>query len=295
MTEKLYYSMGEITEMFDVTPALVRYWCEQFTCLRPKRNAKGNRLFTPKDVEMLKRIYHLLKEKKMTIEGAKRALRKRNQVEEGADPDIELLDHLQQLRSMLVELRSGLGGEAVDEDEAVPQEVAAVAVVEAAEPVEVVETVEPVEDAEAAEESTEEAAEEPTEEPTEEAAEEPIEEVVESAEAPIAEAPVVEAPEEVVSEQVAPALEGLFAPIAAPQPEEQPQEQELASVAEATTPEPMAEVAVAPTPKRARKPRTSKRERDAIERPLFPFFEQTLFDTTSITQKIDEDADKGDY
>ena len=76
MAEKLYYSMGEVTEMFDVTPALIRYWCEQFSTLKPKRNAKGNRLFSPNDIEQLKLIYHLLKEKRMTIEGAKKALRK---------------------------------------------------------------------------------------------------------------------------------------------------------------------------------------------------------------------------
>ncbi|MBR5106254.1 MAG: MerR family transcriptional regulator, partial [Alistipes sp.] len=69
MAEKLYYSMGEVTEMFDVEPSLIRYWCSQFSCLKPKRNAKGNRMFTPQDIDRLKRIHHLLKEKKMTIEG----------------------------------------------------------------------------------------------------------------------------------------------------------------------------------------------------------------------------------
>ena len=51
MVDKLYYTMGEVTEMFDVEPSLIRYWCSQFSCLRPKRNAKGNRLFTKEDVE----------------------------------------------------------------------------------------------------------------------------------------------------------------------------------------------------------------------------------------------------
>lgn len=101
--------MGEVTEMFDVTPALIRYWCEQFDTLRPKRNAKGNRLFTPSDIEQLKLIYHLLKEKRMTIEGAKKALKKGNVVSGAANADIELLEQLQKLRAMLVEVRNGIG------------------------------------------------------------------------------------------------------------------------------------------------------------------------------------------
>ena len=111
MAEKLYYSMGEVTEMFDVEPSLIRYWCTQFSCLRPKRNAKGNRMFTPQDIERLKRIHHLLREKKMTIEGAQKAMRKRNIEAEENDSDIALLEQLQSLRSMLVEMRDGIGEE----------------------------------------------------------------------------------------------------------------------------------------------------------------------------------------
>ena len=76
MAEKLYYSMGEVAEMFDVNQSLIRHWESQFSVLRPKRNKKGNRLFTPQDVENLKRIYHLVKECGMTLEGAKRAMRR---------------------------------------------------------------------------------------------------------------------------------------------------------------------------------------------------------------------------
>ena len=111
MAEKLYYSMGEVTEMFDVEPSLIRYWCSQFSCLKPKRNAKGNRMFTPQDIERLKRIHHLLKEKKMTIEGAQKAMRKRNIEAEENDSDISLLEQLQSLRALLVEMREGIGEE----------------------------------------------------------------------------------------------------------------------------------------------------------------------------------------
>ena len=120
MAEKLYYSMGEVTEMFDVEPSLIRYWCSQFSCLKPKRNAKGNRMFTPQDIERLKRIHHLLKEKKMTIEGAQKAMRKRNIEAEENDSDISLLEQLQSLRAMLVEMREGIGEEEPIEEVATP-------------------------------------------------------------------------------------------------------------------------------------------------------------------------------
>ena len=103
--------MGEVTEMFDVEPSLIRYWCSQFSCLKPKRNAKGNRMFTPQDIDRLKRIHHLLKEKKMTIEGAQKAMRKRNIEAEEKDSDIALLEQLQSLRAMLVEMRDSIGDE----------------------------------------------------------------------------------------------------------------------------------------------------------------------------------------
>ena len=116
MAEKIYYSMGEITEMLDVEPATIRYWCSQFSCLAPKRNAKGNRLFSKQDVERLKRIHHLLKERKMTIEGAKKAMRKRTIEAENNNSDIALLEQLQTLRAMLVEMKEGVEEELLVEN-----------------------------------------------------------------------------------------------------------------------------------------------------------------------------------
>lgn len=108
MAEKLYYSMGEVTEMFDVEASLIRYWCSQFSCLRPKRNSKGNRMFTQQDLDRLKRIYHLLKEKKMTIEGAQKAMKRRVIEAEANDSDVALLERLQSLRASLVEMRDSI-------------------------------------------------------------------------------------------------------------------------------------------------------------------------------------------
>ena len=163
--KKLYYSMGEVAEMFDVTPALIRHWESQFDCIKPHRNKKGNRLFTPDDVERLKQIYHLVKERGMTLKGANKVLKRAKSDE--VVQEMELLERLQKIRAALVEVREELkmgDGEQVVE-EAYPvqeQEVAAVANVEeisaeetVAEPIEepaaepVVEPVEPKEESSA--------------------------------------------------------------------------------------------------------------------------------------------------
>ncbi|OUQ52235.1 hypothetical protein B5E60_11230 [Alistipes sp. An116] len=119
MAEKIFYTMGEVAEMFDVNTSLLRHWESQFPILRPKRNKKGNRLFTPQDVEHLKMIYHLVKECGMTLDGARKVLRK-----EGAatavERDTQLMEHLQRIRSLLVEVREDLkadNGQVVDEEE----------------------------------------------------------------------------------------------------------------------------------------------------------------------------------
>ena len=107
MADKLFYSMGEVAEMFDVNASLIRHWESQFSVIRPKRNKKGNRLFSPQDVENLKLIYHLVKERGMTLEGAKKALRKAPS-ESGVDRDAELMERLQRIRALLVEVREDL-------------------------------------------------------------------------------------------------------------------------------------------------------------------------------------------
>ena len=122
--KKLYYSMGEVAEMFDVTPALIRHWESQFDCIKPNRNKKGNRLFTPEDVERLKQIYHLVKERGMTLKGANKVL-KRAKTDEVAQ-EMELLERLQKIRAALVEVReelkAGDGEQVVEDDYAVVDE-----------------------------------------------------------------------------------------------------------------------------------------------------------------------------
>lgn len=103
---KLLYSMGEVTEMFDVNPSLIRYWESKFDCIKPHKNKKGNRMFTPSDVENLKLIYHLVKEKGMTLEGANQAMKRRGK---SVKRDVSILERLQSIRAMLVEVRESLG------------------------------------------------------------------------------------------------------------------------------------------------------------------------------------------
>ncbi|MCB9224753.1 MAG: MerR family transcriptional regulator [Crocinitomicaceae bacterium] len=72
---KLYYTIGEVAEMFDVNTSLIRFWEKEFSVIKPKKNKKGNRLFTTKDIENIRKIYHLVKEEGYTLEGAKSQLK----------------------------------------------------------------------------------------------------------------------------------------------------------------------------------------------------------------------------
>ena len=79
LPEKRYYGIGEVARAFDVNTSLIRFWEKEFDVIQPKKNAKGNRKFTPKDVQNLQLIYHLVKERGFTLEGAKTHLREERQ------------------------------------------------------------------------------------------------------------------------------------------------------------------------------------------------------------------------
>ena len=78
---KLYYSIGEIAEMFDVSNSLIRYWEAEFSILKPSKNSKGDRRFMVKDIRNLEKIYTLVKERGFTLDGAKKELKKKNPTE----------------------------------------------------------------------------------------------------------------------------------------------------------------------------------------------------------------------
>lgn len=75
LPDKLYYSIGEVAKSFNVNTSLIRFWEKEFDLIQPKKNKKGNRLFTPKDIANFKLIFHLVKERGYTLEGAKEALK----------------------------------------------------------------------------------------------------------------------------------------------------------------------------------------------------------------------------
>ncbi len=81
-TEKLFYKIGEVADMFAVNVSLIRFWEKEFEILKPKKNNKGNRMFTKKDVDNLIIIYHLVKERGFTLEGAKQKLKEKIEREE---------------------------------------------------------------------------------------------------------------------------------------------------------------------------------------------------------------------
>jgi DNA-binding transcriptional MerR regulator len=101
---KQYYTMGEVSEMFRVNQSLLRFWETEFDILQPKKNKKGDRYFRPVDIKNLHLIYHLLRQKKFTIEGAKDFLRKNKK----ADERFEVIQRLQQIKSFLLEWKTQL-------------------------------------------------------------------------------------------------------------------------------------------------------------------------------------------
>ena len=104
-TEKLFYSIGEVASMFDVNTSLIRYWENEFDIIKPKKNKKGNRLFTAKDIENFHLIWHLVKERGMTLNGAKKKL-KDNRLE--TENNFEVVKRLQEIKTLLNEIKNEL-------------------------------------------------------------------------------------------------------------------------------------------------------------------------------------------
>ena len=98
---KIYYSIGEVAEMFDVNQSLIRHWEKYFDVLKPAKNKKGNRLFTPKDIETLKQIYHLVKERGMRLEHAANYLKT---AKSEIDRDVRVAEKLQEIKALLTEV-----------------------------------------------------------------------------------------------------------------------------------------------------------------------------------------------
>lgn len=104
LPDKLYYSIGEVAKAFDVNTSLIRYWEQEFPIIKPKKNKKGNRYFTPEDIKNLQIIYHLVKEKGYTLDGAKIALTTNSKISE----TITIIDRLEFVKAELLKLKDSL-------------------------------------------------------------------------------------------------------------------------------------------------------------------------------------------
>ncbi|BDD08821.1 transcriptional regulator [Fulvitalea axinellae] len=100
--EKRYYSIGEVADLLDVAPSLIRFWEAEFDIIKPKKNRKGNRQFTKEDIEGVKLIYHLVKERGYTLQGAKDYLKNDHQT---FKDEVEMIESLKRIRAFLEGLR----------------------------------------------------------------------------------------------------------------------------------------------------------------------------------------------
>ena len=98
---KLYYSISEVAEMLGVSQSLLRYWETEFSELKPSKNARGVRMYRQEDIELLRRIHHLTKERGLTLEGTREQLRNSDDTD-----NLQVIDTLKELRAFLVDLKS---------------------------------------------------------------------------------------------------------------------------------------------------------------------------------------------
>jgi len=104
--EKKYFSIGEVAEMLNVATSLIRFWETEFDIIKPKKNRKGNRQFTKEDIDNVKLIFHLVKEKGYTLQGAKDLLKTGNDT---VKEKVDVIDSLKRIKKFLLEIRSKLG------------------------------------------------------------------------------------------------------------------------------------------------------------------------------------------
>ncbi|MEY8848144.1 MerR family transcriptional regulator [Psychroserpens sp. XS_ASV72] len=105
LPEKRYYSIGEVAKAFGVNTSLIRFWEKEFDAIKPKKNAKGNRKFTPEDVKNLQFIYHLVKERGFTLEGAKTHLKEDRKKSLN---NFEIISKLEGIKAQLIKIKSQL-------------------------------------------------------------------------------------------------------------------------------------------------------------------------------------------
>jgi DNA-binding transcriptional MerR regulator len=103
--EKLYYTIGEVSAMFNVNASLIRFWEKEFDIIKPKKNKKGNRFFTQQDIENIRLIYHLVKERGLTLNGARKKIKENK---DDTNRNFEIIKSLTDIKSMLLEIKESL-------------------------------------------------------------------------------------------------------------------------------------------------------------------------------------------
>ena len=111
LPDKLYYSIGEVATAFDVNASLIRFWEKEFEIIQPKKNAKGNRLFTKDDIQCFKNIYYLVKIKGYTLDGAKQAIGKKGVVK--TKDEIDVVKRLENIKDELIKLKMSFESEEI--------------------------------------------------------------------------------------------------------------------------------------------------------------------------------------
>ena len=103
---KLYYSISEVSDMFRVNTSLIRFWEKEFDIIKPRKSAKGNRLFTQQDIDNIALVHHYVKERRLTLEGARQKIK---QNRDDAEHTFQIVQSLKKIRAMLVELKDNMG------------------------------------------------------------------------------------------------------------------------------------------------------------------------------------------
>lgn len=103
--EKLYYSIGEVAKIFSVNTSLIRFWEKEFDIIKPKKNKKGNRFFTKQDIDHFHLIYHLVKERGMTLTGAKKKLKENK---DDTLNNFEVIKSLSEIKNLLIDIKDTL-------------------------------------------------------------------------------------------------------------------------------------------------------------------------------------------
>ena len=104
-TSKLYYNIGEVSAMFGVNASLIRFWEKEFDIIKPRKNAKGNRLFTQQDIDNVALIHHYVKERRLTLEGARQKIKENR---DDAEHNFQIIQSLKKIRAILMEIKDNI-------------------------------------------------------------------------------------------------------------------------------------------------------------------------------------------